>query len=975
MHNQFSLDFRIEMGYVYTYSRRHYHPVYIWDGNLSVSNGEICKTFLINHTETLSGLTKSPTITPLEKPEWQFSTKRKVMGVQIIAKVNENSVFNLNTASFDCTFTAKDVLEKGRLVFNVGPEYQGCLVTVNKTGYQWFAPQPQKGQTILRADNLGIEVHEWARHRLAFLKPREQVSFEYQVKKPNKDFFQTLINITAMATPVYCQRETPVVGKIPFELYCDGKLVHTFYRHYRFHDIDAQLLEDLWERVCLPEGKHTLTLKNLNDDICCGIEKISLSEQGYDHGQLSLPPWCIKGQEEKGKVFSIENCELTIDIESKKIKIQAEKGWNEFSFIADGENQMRFSVLNNTAVTEIIQQHGGLPTNVGYDMTTVPHDDSGYMDWLLDYTYRTKLGNYVLFRNFLNIYDPKTGPLTDEQIKRWATFCREHKIWVSTCLEYENPTWEKFAGEYFHDSGRHEYPGAVYARNPAEPWSSSNMKEAMENYIKYLRLEIAPTKKASSKVAFGDAATGTRYTYLAGVDYVRAETMVGHTQLLLSNVRPTTQALGDGKWGVHIAIQHHYKLKTPLHLNKYFLSLMQPWMMGAETIYEEDTLFSLLAEERQCWDSALTKGKRDMTRNFFKFVNKVGRYGKNIRNIAFLEGRYAAPFNGFICDGEQDPHYSVWGLFGNKDSKAWGHCQPEKCRQILDVLNPGASTHPLRQKYDKRRYYFSGTPYGDYDCVPIESSADYLKDNYKLIANLGWNTLIEEDYQKLKTFVENGGILLTGIPQFSTHIEREFLLDMQDLALYNNGDLSDLTGIKVLGKGVEYSRQWNSKNREKICESELSAICSDNELEDGTPYLAEVELKGAQIIAWDKASGKPMLVKYKLGKGWVYTLTLWDYPGHEQFQTFSATWLEVLAKDARGKIYIEDQSKQVFWTTWVNGNTTEIMMLNTDYFTPGNQKTVNLVINEKSYPIDVKESVAYSIKITDDKFKIDEYTI
>jgi len=50
-------------------------------------------------------------------------------------------------------------------------------------------------------------------------------------------------------------------------------------------------------------------------------------------------------------------------------------------------------------------------------------------------------------------------------------------------------------------------------------------------------------------------------------------------------------------------------------------------------------------------------------------------------------------------------------------------------------------------------------------------------------------------------------------------------------------------------------------------------------------------------------------------------------------------------------------------------------MLNTDYFTPGNQKTVNLVINEKSYPIDVKESVAYSIKITDDKFKIDEYTI
>ena len=32
------------------------------------------------------------------------------------------------------------------------------------------------------------------------------------------------------------------------------------------------------------------------------------------------------------------------------------------------------------------------------------------------------------------------------------------------------------------------------------------------------------------------------------------------------------------------------------------------------------------------------------------------------RRIAFLEGRYAAPFNGFICGSEQTPDYSVWAL-------------------------------------------------------------------------------------------------------------------------------------------------------------------------------------------------------------------------------------------------------------------------------------------------------------------------
>lgn len=38
---------------------------------------------------------------------------------------------------------------------------------------------------------------------------------------------------------------------------------------------------------------------------------------------------------------------------------------------------------------------------VGYDMTVVPHDGNGFMDWLLDYTWRTRLGNLVVFRAFL----------------------------------------------------------------------------------------------------------------------------------------------------------------------------------------------------------------------------------------------------------------------------------------------------------------------------------------------------------------------------------------------------------------------------------------------------------------------------------------------------------------------------------------------------------------------------------------------
>ena len=43
------LDFRIDWGYQYLYSRRHYHPVYIWDGSLQCENGTIEKSWQLDY--------------------------------------------------------------------------------------------------------------------------------------------------------------------------------------------------------------------------------------------------------------------------------------------------------------------------------------------------------------------------------------------------------------------------------------------------------------------------------------------------------------------------------------------------------------------------------------------------------------------------------------------------------------------------------------------------------------------------------------------------------------------------------------------------------------------------------------------------------------------------------------------------------------------------------------------------------------
>lgn len=944
------LDFRIDWGYQYLYSRRHYHPVYVWDGDICCQGGRIEKVFQLDYPVIWFGPGHCAKKTPLPAASWKSRTKRGMAGIRIEAEADEQAMFHLNTASGSFSFSAKELLEKGRLQLPVGPKYLGCFITVTRTGYYWFRQPLKEGQIAIEPEQMGLPVHNWARMHLAWLAPGQTVEFAWEQKDTGADLSELLIHLVLMGVPDYDpEKETQVNANYPFTLLCDGKEVRSCLRYLREHDVYMQILEDEWQRLALKPGKYTIGIRNDHPEFSMGLSRILLQQCNFRHGQLNLPQWALVGENLWGSVWSAREETLTLSLDESTFSVDAKPGWNEFPIRPEKAGD--FTVISGdfTAKTEVYDiPEEEVPVKVGYDMTVVPHDDNGLMDWLLDYTQRTRLGNYVVFRNF------GLQPVRPDQWQRWGEFCRDHGIWVSSCMEFMEGTLAKAAGEKLHDMGIHEFPGKVYAFDPKEPWCSDDMKQAMEHYIAHLKTQIEPTHTVCPVMAFGDASGGIRYSYLAGVDFVRAETMVGHTQVLLSQARPAAQALGDGRWGVHIAIQHHYQPYQHTHLGQYFLSLMQPWVMGAETIYEEDCLFNMFKEERMAWDDSLTKGKRDMTRSFFKFAKTHPRQGKNIRNIAFLEGRYAAPFNGFICDSEQDPHYSVWGLYGNPDP-TWGHGQPEKCRQVLDVLMPGASTQPFRQKFDKRRFFFSGTPYGDFDCVPVEAEANYFS-RYKLLLNLGWHTANGEDTAKLRSFVEQGGVLLTGVPQFSTHIRRQFLEDMEDLSL-DNGALESLCGIRVTGKGETYCGQWNCAGRSAMEEPELSAMPSDSPDEDGPATLAKVELLDAEAVAWDSFTGAPMLVRKQVGNGWVYTFTLWAYPGHERFQKFCAAWVQQLAKAARGDFYAEDPSGEVFWTVWESETEKRMYLLNTDWSEPGNGKEVILHWEGQIQPMPVREGV------------------
>ena len=127
---------------------------------------------------------------------------------------------------------------------------------------------------------------------------------------------------------------------------------------------------------------------------------------------------------------------------------------------------------------------------------------------------------------------------------------------------------------------------------------------------------------------------------------------------------------------------------------------------------------------------------------------------------------------------------------------------------------------------------------------------------------------------------------------------------------------------------------------------------------DGVSELREGQAgddDAAEVVAWDADSARPMLVRNHVGKGTVYTFTAWAYPGHEQLQRFSASWLAYLSAQSLPEPYVLDPSGEVFWTVWESDAECRVLLLNTDWTQPDGVRTVTLVHPGGRVSVDVRE--------------------
>ncbi len=277
-----------------------------------------------------------------------------------------------------------------------------------------------------------------------------------------------------------------------------------------------------------------------------------------------------------------------------------------------------------------------------------------------------------------------------------------------------------------------------------------------------------------------------------------------------------------------------------------------------------------------------------------------------------------------------------------EENPNWFAGTPEKSWETIErVFFP---RNDIAGKY--YNLYESGTPYGPVDIITFAKlpDVDFLSENYDLLLFCGWNTCSEEQYQLLTEYVRRGGKIFLAIPHLSTDDTRKIeSFTVNDLV--RKGDFSELCGCRIKGKGARFywavseSERWNS------------------ELE--FPYLRRFGIIGkclgdveftddVEIMLCDDEDFRPLMFRHKFGKGEVYFLNAWAYPGALQDDFGPSAEVHSpgligyvykhLANRCRGTIYITDdkvvpkqECEYIMFSYFPECK--RVCIMNSDYFT------------------------------------------
>lgn len=219
--------------------------------------------------------------------------------------------------------------------------------------------------------------------------------------------------------------------------------------------------------------------------------------------------------------------------------------------------------------------------------------------------------------------------------------------------------------------------------------------------------------------------------------------------------------------------------------------------------------------------------------------------------------------------------------------------------------------------------FYTGTPWGNVDIVPIESQ-DYSR--YRLLVAPAYNKAMAEDMDKLDAYVMQGGNLIIGWPQLSVVTDRE------DMEAYRHQYISH-----PFVEAIAAEREFTA---DSFCGKPL-AVCDQKVT--------------WPVLIWSD-QGRPLVYCVNKGDGCVYFVNAREYAGNEGVSAVYESILASLVPDclASEGVYGRGNREVQFAAYAQEDGQRHIYFIAADWYNaPEEERRGELVMDKCSYPVSV----------------------
>ncbi len=582
--------------------------------------------------------------------------------------------------------------------------------------------------------------------------------------------------------------------------------------------------------------------------------------------------------------------------------------------------------------------------------------------------------------NFVTIRT-RTERIPQHYFIEWAKYLADNKIYfiflytiqnvspdVDSQFDRETVTeMKRIAGEYFIGDmigetgstfackfpGYYENIEQVKGDVAVDIRRRANVKEAHDDYVKSVSAFIDIDKALGMPDIVSVEATGlNKYNAEAGVTIPMLELMCGSPDVLVSSLRGVARSIDSKLWGTYVAHEWYGGMRHDDTLKRKRLELAYKYAYLAGT-----NAFCLESGD-ECIDSYGHAFSRDSEycEDYRKILCDMMNYIKNDCRpkggpkvkVAFVSGLHDA-YGGWGGS-------SVWNGF---EGEEWGHNEAEHSWRILDEIGTKRTWADIANygEHDLSTY----PAYGMYDIVPIEAPIEKLS-AYDYLIFLGWNSMTDENMDKLYEYVKRGGRLLASVAHLNCNTVREGELRLPDAS-----KVEKLFGVRFTGEicrtnnGVKF--RYDSKDKNLLYPGSKSLVC-DPIYSAGYTGWAKTELCGAYETAYVSGhfdttpSGIAAVVENMVGDGIATLVTSTNYPGHPALlPLYRAIVREMVTASSRNCEIKVLGSDRLRWAVY-EGN--KVYLLNTDYDMP---ITIKLIYKDSEKLININPLELKSIEL------------